>query len=140
MQTFIHDRRGASAVEFALVAPFLLLLVAAVLAYGSIFATSLSLQQIAAEAARATIGGLNDTERQTLATTKLAAIADKYPMLDASKVKFVFDQGAGSNLSRLTLTYDMTQHPAYALDKLLPLPPSPLSYSMIITDGDGAGS
>ena len=39
-------------------------------------------------------------------------------MLDSKKVKFVFDQGAGSNISRLTLTYDMTSHPAYALDKL----------------------
>lgn len=140
MRTFIQDRRGASAVEFALIAPFLMLLVAAVLAYGSVFATSLSLQQIAAEAARATIGGLNDTERQTLATAKLAAIADKYPMLDSRKMKFVFDQGSGSNISRLTLTYDMSNHPAYALDKLLPLPPSPLSYSMIVTDGDGVGS
>ncbi len=140
MRAFIQDKRGASAVEFALVAPFLMLLVAAVLAYGSVFATSLSLQQIAAETARATIGGLNDTERQSLASAKLSAISDKYPMLDAQKVKFVFDQGAGSNISRITLTYDMSNHPAYAMDKLLPLPASPLSYSMIITDGDGAGS
>lgn len=139
MKAFIHDRRGASAVEFALIAPFLLLLVAAILAYGSVFATSLSLQQIAAETARATIGGLNDTERQSLATAKLASIADKYPMLDSKKVKFAFDQGAGSNISRLTLTYDMSNHPAYAFDKLLPLPPSPLSYSMIVSDGDGTG-
>ena len=126
--------------EFALVAPFLMLLVAAVLAYGSVFATSLCLQRIAAEAVRATIGGVNDGERQSLASAKLAAIADKYPMLDSKKVKFIFDQGKGSNISRITFTYVMSDHPSDAMDKLLPLPPSPLSYSMIITDGDGAGT
>ncbi len=140
LRGLIRDRRATSAVEFALIAPFLLLIVAAILAYGSIFATSLSLQQIAAETARATIGGLSDTERKTLAETKLAAIADDYPLLDVSKVSFVFDAGTGSELSRVTLFYDMANHPAYALDKLLPLPGSPISYSLIITDGDGVTS
>ena len=140
MRAFSRDRKGTSAVEFALIAPFLLLLVMAVLAYGSIFATSLSLQQMAAETARATIGGLNDTERQTLAEAKLSAIQDKFPMLDATKVTFSFDQGANSDVGRLTFNYDMSGHPAYALDKLLPLPASPLSYSTIITDGNGVDS
>src|SRR5690349_20731691 len=127
LRGFIRDRRATSAVEFALIAPFLLLLVAAILAYGSIFATSLSLQQIAAETARATIGGLSDAERKTLAQTKLAAIADDYPLLDVAKVTFDFDEGTGSEMSRITLHYDMTGHPAYALDNLLPLPASPLN-------------
>jgi Flp pilus assembly protein TadG len=140
MRVLSRDTKGTSAVEFALIAPCLMMLVAAILAYGSIFATSLSLQQIAAEAARATIGGLSDGERTTLAQAKLSAISDKYPMLDPSKLKFSFDKGTGSDVSRVTLTYDMTEHPAYALDKLLPLPASPLTYSMIVTDGDGANS
>lgn len=134
------SRRGTSAVEFALIAPFLLMLVGAILAYGSIFATSLSVQQIAAETARATIGGLSDSERKTLAEAKLAAIAGKYPMLDPAKMAFAFSQDEGADLSRLTFTYDMAGHPAYVLDKLLPLPASPLSHSMIITDGDGVSS
>jgi Flp pilus assembly protein TadG len=136
----LKDRRGTSAVEFALIAPFLLLVLAGILAYGSIFATSLSLQQLAAETARATIGGLSDSERQSLAQAQLASLKDSYPMLDSTKLTFVFDAGSGSELSRITLRYDMTSHPAWALDKLLPLPASPLTYSMIITDGDGASS
>ena len=140
MRGFFRNRRATSAVEFALIAPFLLLLVGAILAYGSIFATSLSLQQMAAEAARATIGGLSDAERKTLAEAKIAAIADGYPILDASKVTFEFDAGESSELSRITLHYDMTNHPAYALDKLLPLPQSPISYSLIVTDGNGVSS
>lgn len=140
MRAFVRDRSGASAVEFALIAPFLLLLVVAILAYGSIFATSLSLQQMAAETARATIGGLSDSERQKLAQAKLTSIQDKFPMLDAAKVSLSFDAGVSGEVSRLTFSYDMSGHPAYALDKLLPLPASPLSYSMIVTDGNGADS
>lgn len=140
LRIFLRNTRGTSAVEFALIAPFLLLLVGAILAYGTIFATSLSLQQIAAETARATIGGLSDTERKTLAQSKLNAIANDYPMLDVSKVTFDFDVGAGTQISRVTLRYDMSTHPAYALDKLLPLPKSPLTYSLIVTDGNGATS
>ena len=140
LTTLLKDKRATSAVEFALIAPFLLLLVGSILAYGSIFVTSLSLQQIAAEAARATIGGLSDNERRTLAETKLNAIADGYPMIDLSKVTFNFDAGASTQVSRVTLQYDMSNHPAYALDKLLPLPPSPLTYSLIVTDGNGVTS
>lgn len=116
------------------------MLVGAILAYGSIFATSLSLQQLAAETARATIAGLSDAERLKLAQDKLTATEGSYPLLNASKITFSFDPGANSKLSRITLKYDMTGHPAYALDKLLPMPASPLTYSMIITDGDGATS
>jgi Flp pilus assembly pilin Flp len=47
MRQFIENKQGSSAVEFALIAPFMLLLVAAILAYGSLFATSLSLKQVA---------------------------------------------------------------------------------------------
>ena len=140
LHRLLKDNRATSAVEFALIAPFLLLLVASILAYGSIFATSLSLQQIAAETARATIGGLSDAERKTLAQTKLNAIAADYPMLDVSKVTFDFDAGAGSQISKVTLRYDMVNHPAYTLENLLPLPKSPLTYSLIVTDGNGATS
>ena len=62
------------------------------------------------------------------------------PSLTAAKVTFTFEETAGTQISRVTLSYDLTNHPAYALDKLLPLPPSPLTYSLIITDGNGIDS
>lgn len=126
--------------EFALIAPFLLLLVAAILAYGSLFATSLSLQQLAAETARATIGGLTDVERKSLADAFLAANSGSYPMLKADHVTFTFDNGGGANLSKVKLSYDLTDHPAWALNQLLPMPPNPMTYTMVVTDGNGATS
>ena len=46
------DQRGASAVEFALVVPFLLLIVFGIIVYGMVFAQSLSLSNAARQAAR----------------------------------------------------------------------------------------
>jgi Flp pilus assembly protein TadG len=47
-----RDQRGASAVEFALVVPFLLLIVFGIIVYGMVFAQSLSLSNAARQAAR----------------------------------------------------------------------------------------
>jgi len=47
-----RDPRGASAVEFALVVPFLLLIVFGIIVYGMVFAQSLSLSNAARQAAR----------------------------------------------------------------------------------------
>ena len=47
-----HEERGASAVEFALVVPFLMLIVFGIIVYGMVFAQSLSLSNSARQAAR----------------------------------------------------------------------------------------
>ncbi len=47
-----RDQRGASAVEFALVVPFLLLIVFGIIVYGMVFAQTLSLSNSARQAAR----------------------------------------------------------------------------------------
>jgi Flp pilus assembly protein TadG len=138
IKSFLGNRKGASAVEFAIIAPFLLLLVSAIIAYGSLFATSLSLQQLGAEAARATIGGLTDTERENLAQVRINELASSYPLLRADRLSFEFNDSAGNSAVRLS--YVTTDHPAYVLKGLIPLPPSPLVYSMAVTDGDGVGS
>src|SRR5262245_17240554 len=128
IRVFLQGRKGASAVEFAIISPFLLLLTAAILAYGSLFATSLSLQQLGAEAARATIGGLTDAERLNLAQVRINELAGSYPLLRADRLTFDFDDEAGHSAVRLS--YVTTDHPAYVLKGLIPLPGSPLVYTM----------
>jgi len=63
-----RNQRGASVVEFALLAPIFILLLFGMFGYGQYFYLSHSLQQIANNAARATIAGLNTAERTSIAT------------------------------------------------------------------------
>ena len=61
------DMRGAAIVEFALLLPLLICLLMGVLGYGQYFLLAHSVQQIANDAARATVPGLSATERASLA-------------------------------------------------------------------------
>src|SRR3546814_1825318 len=62
-QTLKTDRRGAVIVEMALVLPLLVTLLLGLVCYGQYFLIAHSVQQIANDAARATIGGLTSDER-----------------------------------------------------------------------------
>jgi Flp pilus assembly protein TadG len=65
--SFLRDRRGSSIVEFAMVLPVLVMLLFGLLAYGQYFLLAHSTQQLANDAARATIAGMSTAERLTLA-------------------------------------------------------------------------
>lgn len=69
---FQTDTSATSAVEFALLSPIFILLLLGMVAYGVYFGAANSIQQIAADAARTAISGLNQTERQTLVASFLA--------------------------------------------------------------------
>ncbi|RVD33089.1 pilus assembly protein, partial [Mesorhizobium sp. M4A.F.Ca.ET.020.02.1.1] len=58
---FRADAVGTTAVEFAMLAPLFILLLLGMVAYGIYFGASHSVQQIAADAARTAIAGLNQT-------------------------------------------------------------------------------
>jgi Flp pilus assembly protein TadG len=66
------DQRGSTAVEFAIVSPILILLLLGIVVYGGYFMLSHSLQEMADDAARASIAGLTDTERSSLAQSAVS--------------------------------------------------------------------
>jgi Flp pilus assembly protein TadG len=66
------DRRGAALVEFAIILPLLVCLLMGVLGYGQYFLLAHSVQQIANDAARATVAGTSSGERSTLAQQSAA--------------------------------------------------------------------
>jgi Flp pilus assembly protein TadG len=63
----LRDRRGSAIVEFAIVLPMLVMLLFGLLAYGQYFLLAHSTQQLANDAARATMAGMSSAERLTLA-------------------------------------------------------------------------
>ncbi|MGI1715334.1 TadE/TadG family type IV pilus assembly protein, partial [Escherichia coli] len=81
MTRFFRCRSGASAVEFALMLPLFLAFIFGIIVFGSYLAMVHGVQQLAAEAARSSIAGMTDTERNSLATNYVTANVSTYPLL-----------------------------------------------------------
>lgn len=132
-RSLVMDRRGAAAVEFAILAPVMLMVLCGILAYGMLFATHISLQQLVAETARATVGGLSAAEREGIARAHVERVIGRYPLLRAEALELEIASQAG--FTEVRLIYDAGVNPAYVLDGLLPLPERTARYSQVIRDG-----
>lgn len=125
---------GASAVEFAIIAPVFILMLVGVLAYGIYFGAANSVQQIAADAARTSIAGLSATERNTLVTAFIQNNAGSYVFIDPDEVNFAIGNDAvDPNQYKVTVTYDASQLPIWVLP--VPLPSKIISYTSTIRLG-----
>jgi Flp pilus assembly protein TadG len=130
------DTQGSSAVEFALLTPVFLLMLTGMLAYGIYFGAAHSLQQLAADAARTAIAGLDQAERDLFVTTFLDANAGDYILIDRSRLSFTIgDKPDDPNQYRVTLSYDASQLPIWNLHPPLPLPNDQIAVSSTIRRG-----
>lgn len=131
-----RDCRGASAVEFALVAPVFLLLVLGALAYGIYFGAAHSIQQLAADAARAAVAGLSGTERVTLAEAFIGANGGAYVLIDPSRLTLdAGPSGADPDQFLVRLSYDASALPIWNLYPPIPLPDPVIVFSSTIRNG-----
>jgi Flp pilus assembly protein TadG len=117
---FGRDHSGAVALEFAFLAPMLIFILMGITGYGGYFWMSHSVQQLANDAARAAIPGLNAAERASLAKASVDKSAGDYAQLTASKVSTQVIDADG----RLTVrvSYDAAQSFAFAARGLAPMP------------------
>ena len=97
------DTRGATIVEFALVLPLLLCLLLGVLGYGQYFLLAHSMQQIANDAARATISGLDADERTTLARHSVSEDIAALGQFAATRVATQVDEQGDAVIVDVTL-------------------------------------
>lgn len=117
------DDSGASAVEFAVVFPLFLVITLVILAYGIYFGAAHSVQQLAADAARSSVPGLNTAERTQLTQNYVSANAGSYPLITANKVTVTTEPGAATPDDMVvTVTYDSTALPIWGFSTLFPLP------------------
>lgn len=110
------SREGASAIEFALVAPIFLALLFGIVGFGLQLALVHGVQQIAAESARASLAGLTDPERATIAQDSVVLNAPFYPFITPARlqvVSAVTNPATGTFL--LTLRYDASDLFIYSL-------------------------
>ncbi|MBE7211154.1 MAG: pilus assembly protein [Gluconacetobacter diazotrophicus] len=119
-----RDRRGVAAVEFALIAPLLFMLVLGILGWGQFLLAETAVSAAAQEAARASVGGLSTAERISLATAAARSVMASYStFLDASKITVTTSPASAtassSPLFGVTVTYTMASS---AITSLVPLP------------------
>ncbi len=127
------DEEGGLAVEFALLAPVLLAILLGVCAYGGYFWMSHSVQQLANDAARAAVGGLDATERQSLAQQVVTSEALSYPSLDITRAHV----NLVDTTTQLTVNvaYDASGSPFWAASGLVPMPSTTLTRTATIKLG-----
>lgn len=77
---------GAVAVELAIIAPLMIMMIAGIIYFGHFFAIANSLQQLAAETARASVRGLDTNERCQLARNFLTQNVSRYSFLQGDRI------------------------------------------------------
>lgn len=124
---------GNAAVEFAIVGPVLLLLMTGIFTYGGYFLTAHTVQQLANDAARASIAGLDDGERLDLARQAMeAGLANQSFMRGA--VSQVALSTTNSTIS-VSVTYDASEDVYWTFQSLLPTPSASISRRSTIRMG-----
>ena len=123
-------------IEFAIVAPVLIVILVGIVVYGLYFATVHNVQQLVAEAARATIAGIDQTERRTLATQAINNTIGSYSLLKAERISVAVGTiPADSNYYQVTVTYDASHLGIWSLEGLVPLPSSTIQRASTVRRG-----
>ncbi|RIJ31574.1 TadE/TadG family type IV pilus assembly protein [Henriciella algicola] len=127
---------GSSAVEFAIVAPVLLFLLFGIIAYGVFFGAVHSVQQLAANSARAAVGGLDLVERQSLVDQHVAATVSEGGLLSLEALNVSVEAlGEDSTYLRVVVDFDASHLPVWNLYNGLPLPEKNIRREAVIRAG-----
>jgi Flp pilus assembly protein TadG len=132
---FLKCRRGATAVEFAMILPIFLTLVFGIVVFGSYLAMVHGVQQLAAEAARSSIAGLSDSERSSLAASYVTANVGSYPLIVAGNVTVnAATSTTNPNVFIVSVSYNASGTFIYSLP-FVPSPPSTIVRTAAIPYG-----
>ncbi len=129
---FARDHTGTSAVEFALVLPLLACLLYGILGYGQYFLYAHSVQQLANDAARATVAGLTASERQSLASTSVSTEVTALRQLPAERVTTAIDETA--NTVTVRVRFDASTAPLFR-NSLIPMPDPLIERRAVVRPG-----
>ncbi len=119
----LADRSGATAVEMALLAPIYIFLLMGMVAFGIYLGASHSVQQLASDAARASISGLDQAERQIIANGFIARNAEGYAFVDPLKLRVrVADSETDPSQFGVAVAYDARDLPSRTQLRVHPFP------------------
>jgi Flp pilus assembly protein TadG len=124
---------GASALEFALIAPPFLAVLLGLLSYGGYFWTAHSLQQLANDCARASVAGLDADEREEIARDALESQVGGYAFLEESLADVTVTDG-GNDVT-VAVSYDASDSAFFVLSGLIPMPSPEMSRQAVVRLG-----
>ncbi len=108
--SFLRDRRGSVAIEFAFVLVLFLSILFGIIAFGFQFAARIALSYAVAEGGRAAVAGLSSAEREQRANDAVNRVLTSFsPLIDPSKAAIdVASQGqtAEGEAILISVTYD----------------------------------
>src|SRR6218665_827229 len=114
--SLLRCRSGSSAVEFAIVAPILFMSLLSLIAYGIYLSAAHSVQQIAANAARTAVAGLNEAEREQLVRDFLNKSTMEHALLQKSNFTMnVKEDPKNPNQFTVSIDYDARDLPIFGL-------------------------
>lgn len=120
---FLRNKKATAAVEFAILAPVFLLLLMGIIAFGIYLGAANAVQQLAADATRTALAGIDASERQTLAASYVQKNAAKYSLINPGQIQTSIDNAATDpNQFTVTLSYNAANLPIWSLFTGLPLP------------------
>jgi Flp pilus assembly protein TadG len=135
-RVFAGCASGAAAIEFAILTPVFLLMLTGMMAYGIYFGAAHSVQQIAADAARTSIAGLDAAERDELVEAFIEANAGDYLLIERERLTFeIGDKAADAGQYQVIIRYDASDLPIWNLYVPLPLPGRIITYVSTIRLG-----
>lgn len=123
LKKFARNIDGSNAIEFAILSPVFILLILGLIAYGIYMGAVHSVQQLAADAARASVAGLTPEERAQLTGDFIRRNAGNYLLLQPDKVNFSAQMSLDDeNQFLVMIEYNATHLPIWSLYTPLPLP------------------
>ena len=129
-------RSATAALEFALVAPVFLMLAVGILTFGLYFGALIAVTNAAAEGARASVAGLNDTERGSLAMqAAMTTFATYAPFLQQTFMA-VSSQADPQNANRfqVSVSYDFAGFDLLRFSSLVPIPVQKPAITISVAD------
>ncbi|MBN9571802.1 MAG: pilus assembly protein [Alphaproteobacteria bacterium] len=129
----LSDCNGNAAVEFALVSPILLAFLLGIISYGGYFWLAHNVQELANDAARAAIAGLDGAERTSLAQDSLNSEIADYGALSPQKVRAEY-RGSGEAFT-VSIAYDASGSAFWEATGLIPMPSSTITRSASVRLG-----
>jgi Flp pilus assembly protein TadG len=128
--------RGVAAVEFALVAPLLFTLLFGIIAYGIYFCVWIAISEAAANGARASVAGLTNDERTSLANTAVTNDITSYgPLLTIANAKIVTQSVSSGGAFQVSVTYNMNALGLNMFAGFLMLPTTTPTATVTVSNG-----